>query len=93
MLFFIGSILSTGFNGGGLDRAGFGAGETIRNTGHPVTGQPNGGAIPGPEASILADSEETGAWRKDLPLSDSHSCVAARNRLRSVAMQARHHLD
>ena len=51
--------VSTGFKSGGFDEAYTGAGETIRTSSNPITGEPNGGVIPGPDSSILEYSEET----------------------------------
>ncbi|MEH6593605.1 MAG: TonB-dependent receptor [Halioglobus sp.] len=50
--------VSTGFKGGGYDEAYSGADETIR-TGNVFTGEPDGGVLPGPDASILEFDEET----------------------------------
>lgn len=50
--------VSTGFKGGGYDEAYTGADETIR-TGSLISGEPDGGIIAGPDASILEFDEET----------------------------------
>lgn len=51
--------VSTGFKSGGYDEAYSGAGPVIRTSSNLITGEPDGGEIPGNDSSILEYTDET----------------------------------
>ncbi len=51
--------VSTGFKSGGFDEAYSSEGETVRTASNIFTGEPDGGTIPGADASVLEYAEET----------------------------------